>query len=226
MSIFMVLNDTDDTPPMRPDRTLPQPVRQQYEYGVQYASVDYRPRPDQTRQSQDTAADLSMSNGCLRLDTPSDLSMSNSCQRLDTPSDLAPGYLSAAVVLPQMSIPTYRGQPSRPPRYRYSEEEFHFLWYHKNDLGLAWDRIEEKYRLYFDQCRSKGGLQCKLYRILEEHGIPKLRDLNRGTHRRGCSTGSGPRVNFMDHVSTRYEWMLPEHGGGSRRQKRERDGRL
>ncbi|RMZ75422.1 hypothetical protein DV738_g5491, partial [Chaetothyriales sp. CBS 135597] len=157
MSIFMVLNDTDDTTSMRPDRTLPQPVRQ---YGIQYPSVDHHHRHDQANPNN-TATDLS-----------------TAYQRFDSPSDLAPGYLPAAVVLPQMSIPPYRGQPSRPPRYRYSEEEFHFLWYHKNDLGLAWDRIEEKYRLYFDQCRSKGGLQCKLYRILEEHGIPKLRDLN------------------------------------------------
>ncbi|RMZ92178.1 hypothetical protein DV736_g574, partial [Chaetothyriales sp. CBS 134916] len=207
MSIVMVLNDIDDTPIMRHDRTLPQPVQQ---YGAQCTPLEQRSWHDQTNQG--AVVDLSKAG-----------------RRLENPSGLALGELHsepAALGLPQMLTPTQRGQTSRPPRYRYSEEEFHFLWYHKNDLGLAWDRIEEKYRLYFDQCRSKGGLQCKLYRILEEHGIPKLRDLNRGTHRRGASGRHVTRVNFMDHVSTRYEWMLPEHGGGARRQKWERDGRL
>ena len=87
------------------------------------------------------------------------------------------------------------------------------MWYHRVDLGRQWDRVREKWNRWFEVDREKGGLQCKLYRILDDHGVPRMREQNRASQRRGSDVEYIWRVNFMDFFDVRYPWMLLEHRG-------------
>ncbi len=76
-----------------------------------------------------------------------------------------------------------RSRRPRPPCKKYSVEQAHFLWYHRTDLGEGWDDVEREYEYQFGDKRGKGGLQCKFYRVLDDHGVEKVREQARSGQR-------------------------------------------
>ena len=99
----------------------------------------------------------------------------------------------------------------RPPRFRYSEEEAIFCWYHRVDLGMPWDRVAEEFgRRWPHLHRKKSGLQCKFYRLLDDFGVEKVREKSRHGHDHGGPTYT-TKVRLVDRVATRYPWMSRQH---------------
>ena len=87
----------------------------------------------------------------------------------------------------------------RPP---YSDEEIHFIWYHRIDLGYEWSDITRAYNAQFPQRQRDGfgGIQCKYYRLREAYNIPKVRLRDRS---------SSPVEAYGMHSTTGllYPWM-------------------
>lgn len=71
----------------------------------------------------------------------------------------------------------------RPPCKKYSTEQEYFVWYYRTDLGQDWDEVERKYEHQFGDKRGKAGLQCKFYRVLDDHGVKKVREQTRSGER-------------------------------------------
>lgn len=67
-------------------------------------------------------------------------------------------------------------------RPTYQQEEEYFIWYHRVDLGLDWRDVRTAYNAQFPNRQRRGfqGIQCKYYRCCETHGIPRVRERNRG----------------------------------------------
>jgi hypothetical protein len=59
---------------------------------------------------------------------------------------------------------------------RTSTDQCSDIWYHRTDLGLAWDDVEQRFSEYFGEKREKGGLQCKFYRTIGDAGVEKVRE--------------------------------------------------
>lgn len=74
-----------------------------------------------------------------------------------------------------------RGHGRREFRPTYTEEEVHFIWYHRVDLGWEWKEVLNAFHSQFPAGKSRGasGIQCKYYRHLEGHGIPQVRQRDR-----------------------------------------------
>ncbi|KAL8731458.1 MAG: hypothetical protein Q9166_003433 [cf. Caloplaca sp. 2 TL-2023] len=65
-------------------------------------------------------------------------------------------------------------------RPTYTEEEVHFIWYHRIDLGWEWKEVLNAFHTQFPgRLRGASGIQCKYYRHLEGHGIPQVRQRDR-----------------------------------------------
>ncbi|EXJ64233.1 hypothetical protein A1O7_00569, partial [Cladophialophora yegresii CBS 114405] len=93
----------------------------------------------------------------------------------------------------------------RAPCKKYDSEQSYWIWYHRTDLGEAWDEIEQKFDLQFGESRKKGGLQCKFYRVLETHGVEKVRAQTRSAHKRlGFKVG---KFGVVQRTTKRYTWM-------------------
>ncbi|KAL8785300.1 MAG: hypothetical protein Q9213_003445 [Squamulea squamosa] len=73
-----------------------------------------------------------------------------------------------------------RGHGRREFRPTYTEEEVHFIWYHRVDLGWEWKEVLNAFHSQFPgRLRGASGIQCKYYRHLEGHGIPQVRQRDR-----------------------------------------------
>ena len=93
----------------------------------------------------------------------------------------------------------------RAPRPTYSQEEDHFIWYHRIDLEKDWEAVSQAFNEYF-QGRyrdGKAGLQCRLYRILCSAGTPAIRTLKRSNNR--------GQFSLLARRRDRYPWMHSEH---------------
>ena len=69
-------------------------------------------------------------------------------------------------------------QKTRAFRPAYSIEEQHFIWYLRIDRGYLWPDILDAFNARFSRNggqRKLNGLQCRYYRLLDQHGIPQLR---------------------------------------------------
>ena len=65
-------------------------------------------------------------------------------------------------------------------RPAYSTEEQHFIWYLRIDRGYLWPKVLDAFNARFSHNsgrRKLSGLQCRYYRLLNQHGIPKVRML-------------------------------------------------
>ena len=186
MAISMVLNHSDQNSVERKDQQQPLPVVRHESLSIRPHHVDVGRSPDRLRQHHH------------HLPYPLASTEQRHCPYASPPQ------------MPRVE-PAMQSPAPRPPRYRWAPEEHYFLWYHRVDLGWTWDRIEWKFRRHFSKGRSKSGLQSKFYRILDDHGIPKIREQNRGTHRRGSDVEYTAEVNFVDFSKLRYPWMLSEH---------------
>jgi hypothetical protein len=87
----------------------------------------------------------------------------------------------------------------RPP---YSEEEIHFIWYHRIDLGYDWSDITRAYNAQFPQRQREGfgGIQCKYYRLREAYNIPRVRLRNR-------SSSPVDAYGMQSTTGLSYPWM-------------------
>ena len=73
-----------------------------------------------------------------------------------------------------------RGHGRREFRPTYTEEQVHFIWYHRVDLGWEWKEVLNAFHSQFPgTLRGASGIQCKYYRHLEGHGIPQVRQRDR-----------------------------------------------
>ena len=188
MAITMILNDSPQTEGNTPGRHLPLPVSQHDQMQIRQRHFDLsRPLPSVVPSYQHSGYALAQRQQWQELSVSS-------------PEASPP-------------VPPNRNLGPRPPRHRYAMEEYYFIWYHRIDLAWPWDRIEEKFRRVFPISRNRGGLQCKLYRILEDHGI-RISEQNRSTRRRGSDLEYTTRVNFMDFFDIRFGWMVLEHHYG------------
>lgn len=93
--------------------------------------------------------------------------------------------------------PSLARQPSRrspstspdvQPRTRsfrptYTTEEGHFIWYLRIDRGYLWPDIQNAFNARFSHGagdrRRTSGLQCRYYRLLDQNGLPKVRNIPR-----------------------------------------------
>lgn len=104
--------------------------------------------------------------------------------------------------IPSMSSRNSATRAPRQFRPPYSDEEIHFIWYHRIDLGYEWSDITRAYNAQFPQRQREGfgGIQCKYYRLREAYNIPRVRLRNR----------SSSPVNAYGMQSTTglsYPWM-------------------
>lgn len=72
---------------------------------------------------------------------------------------------------------------TRPFRPAYTTEEVHFLWYLRIDRGYLWPDIQTAFNARFSHStgrqRKTTGLQCRYYRLLDQNGLPQVRDIPR-----------------------------------------------
>ncbi|MCJ1340868.1 hypothetical protein MMC09_006164 [Bachmanniomyces sp. S44760] len=89
-------------------------------------------------------------------------------------------------------------------RPTYTQEENHFLWYHREDLRMDWTDVKRAFMEQFPHRDRKGvqGIQCKYYRFTEEIGLPKIRQRTRGPADRNY----GIRIRLP---GVWYPWMRP-----------------
>ena len=67
-----------------------------------------------------------------------------------------------------------RNRPFRPP---YTDEEVHFVYYHRCDLSMDWPEIIRAFNLQFPhRPRDIQGVQCRYYRFREDRHLPMVRD--------------------------------------------------
>ena len=191
MSIHAILSDRH-SPAIQKERTQRLPPISQ---ALPHPGSPPREYCDRTRQVQ--------SNTPSQRHDPGLDHLVNLAVRSDQRSGSYPMYAHMSMA----SASIQRGQP-RPPRYRYSGEEPYFLYYHKRDLGLPWDSINELYDQHFGNARSKGGLQCKFYRILSDWNMSSERSENRTRRRRPSDEGSTALSIEYDRP---YPWMRAEH---------------
>ncbi|KIW15190.1 hypothetical protein PV08_05235 [Exophiala spinifera] len=95
-----------------------------------------------------------------------------------------------------------------PPREKYTEEKMFFVWYHRVDLDMPWDKVTNAYNCFFPEDRNKGGLQCRFYRALNQYNVKKIREQAR--HGR-ITGGEIEKFGVLDCTNRRFTWMLPHH---------------
>ena len=99
--------------------------------------------------------------------------------------------------------------PKKPPREKYTEEEAYFIWYHRIDLNMQWDQVQEAYSRNFSETRKKAGLQCRFYRIVDQHKVKKVRQ--QGRPDRNTKGDHIEKFGVIAQTNRRYRWMRPEH---------------
>jgi hypothetical protein len=98
------------------------------------------------------------------------------------------------------------------PRRKYQQEQSFFIWYHRVDLGLSWNQTMDAYEQHWHEQREKGGLQCKFYRILDQHKVLKVREQNKTDRRaRKATLPQGRNFGMLGVTDKKYHWMLPQH---------------
>lgn len=109
---------------------------------------------------------------------------------------------------PRTSASSSSGRPSPPGdrerrsfRPTYSEEEVDFIWYHRVDLRWEWADILSAFNYQFPERNSRevGGIQCKYYRHLENHGLPQVRRRDR--------TAAVEHYGMRANTGRWYPWM-------------------
>lgn len=93
---------------------------------------------------------------------------------------------------------------SREFRPKYTEEEDHFMWFHKDDLRFSWEQVHREYKKHFpDAPRDRvNGLQCRYYRVIEKHGCPKKRAQDHMVE-------NSKAYNMWERTRRSYAWMDP-----------------
>jgi len=99
-------------------------------------------------------------------------------------------------------VPRRHGGPARrAARPTYTEEEKHFVWYHRYDLALGWAEVNAAYGAQFPE-RPVQGLQCMAYRMIDDHRLPQMRRRSRAA----SPAQYGLRRTLPD---VWYPWMRP-----------------
>ncbi len=110
---------------------------------------------------------------------------------------------------PKSQSTSRRPSAGHGPRPKYTIEQVYFIWYHRTDLVEPWDQVLAEYELQFEQHRNKGGLQCKFYRLLDDHKVEKVR-----AQTRSASDSPSDRVGkygVIQRTNKRFKWMRYEH---------------
>ncbi|ETI28166.1 hypothetical protein G647_00615 [Cladophialophora carrionii CBS 160.54] len=177
----MSLN-TSSTGESAPSQAPPNPMR--------IATILNGPEGDNSaaKPNPDTAGDLVIRGIIdLAIDTEDSESETNSTSSSDTGTQRK------------------RSRQPRLPCKKYAAEQAYWIWYHRTDLGEGWDEVEQKFDIQFGESRKKGGLQCKFYRLLDIHGVEKVRKQTKSGHkRRGNRVG---KFGVVQRTTRRYAWM-------------------
>lgn len=108
-----------------------------------------------------------------------------------------------------MATKERRPSSTRAPRPKYEEQQAFFIWYHRTDLGEAWNQVLREFERQFHHRRHKGGLQCKFYRLLKDWNVEKVRAQTK--HVQDHPKDKIGAFGVVQRTSKRYEWMKPEH---------------
>jgi len=97
-------------------------------------------------------------------------------------------------------------------RPKYAIEEAYFIWYHRTDLNEPWEQVLQEHRAAFPSKRGKGGLQCRFYRLLDEHKVEKVR-AQTGSPEDSLDRSRGVvgRYGVVQRTGKRFKWMKAEH---------------
>ena len=129
-------------------------------------------------------------------------------------SSLSPTSNSSSPGNPDSSRSSSPDQPNKPREFRspYQEEQHLWIWFFRIDMRRTWDEVAFAYNRYWhpneryvvpeDAPRKKGGLQCKLYRVLENYNLPQVREQEQ------TSDGLSPFSMWLQ-VGKQFPWMDP-----------------
>jgi hypothetical protein len=97
------------------------------------------------------------------------------------------------------------------PRWTYTEEEVHFIWYYRVVLSKEWEDIHKSFNHRFNPRKSPSCLQDKLSRLTRKGKFPaRLKKEQKQTHE-GEARQATSHVTIEDIVrrcaSLRYPWM-------------------
>ncbi|QKX60503.1 uncharacterized protein TRUGW13939_07648 [Talaromyces rugulosus] len=110
---------------------------------------------------------------------------------------------------------TARGHSQRGPNY--NEDEMHFIWYHRVDLGMDWSKCIDAYRRQFPsrKYRTVTGISSNLSRFMKSKGCPPVREQHKNgeitTVRRDPYGYRLPHHGVVEWCKVSYPWMRPEH---------------
>ena len=176
-------------------------------------SYDSRPQHDPPRRRSMAIHDMlnppegesstAPRNQSAQVDSDEDRQMSRSPESLGSSRRPSPNHSSHGR---HRTFPTSSRTPmARAPRqFRppYSDEEIHFIWYHRIDLGYEWSDITRAYNAQFPQRQREGfgGIQCKYYRLRDAYNIPRVRNRDRSNSPAGA-------YGMRKTTGLRYPWM-------------------
>jgi hypothetical protein len=126
-------------------------------------------------------------------------SLSQTPQRMRMPS------VSSAASSSSDGPSTGRHRPRRAARPKYTPEMAYAIWWFKADMRQSWPEVRASFNSLFPEFRDVSGIQSKYYRVLEDHGVPKIREQRRG---RGTPPDSNHDVKLRDRCpEVYYPWM-------------------
>ena len=182
-------------------------------FGTDETSLIQQPirvEPSARRRSQTTQSSSKMARPAMaRRGTESFLSTSPVARAAADQPNTSPNSNWQPYQRPGAAPHPQRQSTTRAPRPKYTIEQVYFIWYHRTDLGEPWDEVLEAYRMQFAEQREKGGLQCKFYRLLEDHKVEKVRAQTR-------SASDSPRdkvgrYGVVQRTTKRFKWMNYAH---------------
>ncbi len=120
------------------------------------------------------------------------------------PPRIRMGSVSSAASSMSDETPTGH-RPRRAARPKYDHEMSYFIWFHRTDLGMSWNDVRDAFNKYFHKTRDVPGIQSKYYRVLNDHGVPSIRQQRRG---RETPRDSNNDAKMRDVVKgVHYAWM-------------------
>ena len=130
--------------------------------------------------------------------------------RAQEPPILLKTLIKATGTMPSIqSSPVKPVKPVKPikrrrtPRIPYTEEQYDFIWFHRDDLGMRWKQIKEFYNDYFGEKRSLVALEACYSRIAEFPNIVRVGKRPR------------PECGLLEVTMRRYAWMGAETSDGN-----------
>ncbi len=166
------------------------------------SSMSHRCRPPHLESDEESRTSISPNlNGSSGRPSPNQSSPSP-MRSTPSPNQLASNPNGLSRTHRRMSSRSSAARAPRQFRPPYSDEEVHFIWYHRIDLGYEWSDITRAYNAQFPlrQREGFGGIQCKYYRLRDAYNIPRVRHRDR-------STSPAEAYGMRTTTGLSYPWM-------------------